>query len=81
MLVLTRRIGESIQIGEHVKVAVLSVQGRSVKIGIDAPREITVHRMEIYEKIVEENKNAAESISMSGADTLLSFRRIKDEEQ
>ena len=75
MLVLTRRIGESIQIGEHVKVAVLSVQGRSVKIGIDAPR------MEIYEKIVEENKNAAESISMSGADTLLSFRRIKDEEQ
>ena len=79
MLVLTRRNGESIQIGEHVKVSVLSVQGRSVKIGIDAPRRITVHRTEIYEKMVEENKKATESISRRSAEKLLNFRSLKDE--
>lgn len=71
MLVLTRKLGESIQIGEHVQVMVLSVQGKSVKIGVTAPREVSVYRKEVYDKIVEENQRAAESITAESAGTLL----------
>ena len=54
MLILTRRIGESLVIGDEVKTTVLGVNGNQVKIGVDAPKEITVHREEIYEKIKAE---------------------------
>ena len=71
MLVLTRKLGESIQIGENVKVMVLSVQGKSVKIGVTAPRDISVYRKEVYDKIVEENRRAASSITAVSANVLL----------
>jgi carbon storage regulator len=53
MLVLTRKAGESLIIGDDIKVTVLSIdkEGRSLKIGIDAPQEVSVHRQEIYERI------------------------------
>ena len=51
MLILTRRIGESIVIGKNVKVTVLSIKGNQVRLGIDAPRTISVHREEIYQRI------------------------------
>ena len=51
MLILTRKIGESLVIGDNVKVVVLGVNGCQVKIGVDAPREVSVHREEIYERI------------------------------
>jgi len=55
MLILTRKIGESIIIGDNVKVTVLGVEGRQIRVGIDAPKEISVHREEIYDKIAAEN--------------------------
>lgn len=60
MLVLTRKKDQSIIINENVEITILEVQGDQVKIGIDAPREITIHRKEVFMQIAEENKKAAE---------------------
>lgn len=58
MLILTRKIGESITIGEQVKITVLGVFGRQVRLGVDAPPDVLVHREEVYVKIQEENRQA-----------------------
>jgi len=54
MLILTRRIAESLMVGDEVTITVLGVKGNQVRIGIDAPKDIQVHREEIYEKIQRE---------------------------
>jgi len=61
MLVLTRKAGESIVIGSEIRVTVLEMQGRQIRLGIDAPADISVHRGEVYERIRAENEQAAAS--------------------
>jgi len=59
LLILTRKLGESITIGDHIKVSVLGIRGRQVRLGIEAPSNVVVHREEIYVKIQDENRKAA----------------------
>lgn len=56
MLILTRKVGETIVIGDDIRVSVLSVQGNQVRVGVAAPRDVVVHREEIYDRIQSENK-------------------------
>ena len=55
MLILTRKLGESIQIGNDIQITLLDVKGKQIRIGIEAPREVTVHREEVYRMIQEQN--------------------------
>lgn len=61
MLILTRRISESVIIGDNVKITVLGVKGSQVRLGIDAPKDVSVHREEIYERIKQEQSQGPRS--------------------
>ena len=70
MLVLTRKPGERLVIGDNIVITVVDVKGDNIRIGIDAPREVKVYRGEIYDAIVAENRQAALTQDISGLDKL-----------
>ena len=68
MLILTRRVGESLMIGDDVNVTVLGIKGNQVRIGVNAPKEVAVHREEIYQRIQEENESNGNQAVANGSD-------------
>lgn len=68
MLILTRRVGETLMIGDDVTVTVLGVKGNQVRIGVNAPKEISVHREEIYMRIQAERNAQAQAQAQSGSE-------------
>lgn len=68
MLILTRRVGETIMVGDTVTFTVLGVKGNQVRCGINAPKEVAVHREEIYERIHREHEETGATGSQDGLD-------------
>jgi carbon storage regulator len=62
MLILTRKLGETIRIGDEVTISIIEIRGSQVRLGINAPRDVTVHRQEVYETIQEQNRLAAQAL-------------------
>lgn len=62
MLILTRKIGESIIINDNIQITIVDVKSDQVRIGIEAPKNITIYRREIYEEIQKENRRAAQTL-------------------
>ncbi|NLK52173.1 MAG: carbon storage regulator CsrA [Syntrophomonadaceae bacterium] len=77
MLVLTRKLKESLVIGENIRVIILEVSGDQVKLGIEAPREISVYRHEIFEAIQEANRLAAQSTDLAALEQILDLTKKK----
>jgi len=69
MLILTRRINETLNIGDDVQVTVLGIKGNQVRIGINAPRDVPVHREEIYQRIKREERNNQKSSGGGASET------------
>ena len=68
MLILTRRIGETLMVGDDVTITVLGVKGNQVRIGVNAPKDVAVHREEIYQRIQKEKSGEDEDIDTDSAD-------------
>jgi len=62
-LILTRKIGEAVKIGDDIEVSIIGVKGNQVRLGINAPNDVAVHREEIYERIKQDSQSAANSNS------------------
>ena len=80
MLILTRKLGERITIGNDIVISLLEIKGSQVKLGIEAPKGISIHRQEIYERIRRENliSSAVTASDLSEAATLLQTNRPMD---
>ena len=68
MLILTRRVGETVMIGDDIAVTVLGVKGNQVRVGVNAPKEVSVHREEIYERIKREEQTGISSRRVSSSE-------------
>ena len=80
MLILTRKLGERITIGNDITITLLEIKGAQVKLGIEAPQSISIHRQEIYERIRKENlsSSAASTSDLSTAISLFRINKLKD---
>ncbi len=76
MLVLTRRLGETIVIGDDIVIKIVDIHGKQIRVGIEAPPDVSVYRGEIYDRIVQENKAANESANSDGEAVAGRFREI-----
>ncbi|KAA3615502.1 MAG: carbon storage regulator [Calditrichaeota bacterium] len=76
MLVLTRRLGETIVIGDDITIKIVDIHGKQIRIGIEAPKEVSVYRGEIYERIMQENKAAAEAANVQNEDVTDNMRKL-----
>ena len=77
MLVLSRKTNESIMIGDFIEVRVVEVSGKVIKLGINAPKDITVHRKEVYEAIKNENLQAAPVVPKENIISLLEYFNLQ----
>tara|TARA_B100000614_G_C14116065_1_gene313660 strand:+ start:28 stop:342 length:315 start_codon:yes stop_codon:yes gene_type:complete len=83
LLVLARKINESIMIGDDIEIVVVDIKGDQVKLGIRAPKNVSIHRTEIYQEIQDQNREAAQSVSpdkLRDLQKLLGKEKKKDEE-
>ena len=78
MLILARKLNESIMIGDDVEIVVVEIKGDQVKLGIRAPRNVAVHRTEIYKEIRDQNTRAAETPAPESLDSLASLIKKKN---
>jgi carbon storage regulator len=75
MLILTRRSGQSLYVGDNIRITVLGIQGKQVKIGLELPGDMTVYRDEVYQRVMEENRMA---IQTSNEDLLVAAELWQD---
>lgn len=78
MLVLTRKLGESIRIGDNIVVKIVDLDGRHVKLGIEAPKNVSVNREEIYERIQKENRAASKPVDVNLHNIAQQFRNSEE---
>ena len=80
MLILTRKVGETVAIGDDIQISIVEIKGNQVKLGIQAPKSVQVHRAEVYEKIQDENRLAAQvsAEALGSLEDLLKLPRSQD---
>ncbi len=78
MLVLTRKLGESIAIDDHIKIVVVQIKGKQVRLGIKAPKETKIHREEVYQAIQDQNTEASQSDFNSLSDLSAELKKKDD---
>lgn len=62
MLILTRRVGETLMIGDDVKITILKVSGNQIRIGVEAPKDVSVHREEVYQRVLQDKQSATDAL-------------------
>ena len=81
MLILTRKLGESIRIGDDIKIVVSDIKGKQIRIGIEAPEDVSIHREEVYQMIQEQNLLAAQFDHKGDKELVHLWKRLKEQKE